>query len=177
MSHGPDERGESVVDFDDFFCTYSEEEVERSEQLMSEVKTRLTHESQSPWRPLDVSDGRFLTSVVISLNWDFGSHITTILNAQWSAVLAEADDGSFKTWVGCDQVEHGIAATWKAFATVPRRHPPSSRRLPPYAAGTGRTRHIWARGLRPNPHLRPFCSVGCICSALAFSGRVTEPCV
>jgi hypothetical protein len=83
---------------------------------MSEVKGRLAEESQSPWKPLDVSDGHFLTSVVISLNWDFKSHITQILNEQWSAVVAEADDGSYRTWVGCDLVEHGIAATWKAFA-------------------------------------------------------------
>ncbi len=83
---------------------------------MSEVKSRLAEESQSPWSPLDASDGQFVTSVVISLNWDFKSHITHILNEQWSAVLAEADDGSYKSWVGCDLVEHGVAATWKAFA-------------------------------------------------------------
>ena len=83
---------------------------------MVEVKERLAEESQSPWRPMDVSDGHFLNSVVISLNWDFGSHITEIVNSQWSLVVAEADDGSFRTQVGCDQVEHGIAATWKDFA-------------------------------------------------------------
>jgi hypothetical protein len=62
------------------------------------------------------SDGNLLTAIVTSLNWDYQAHITKIMNGQWSAVWAEADNGSFKTRVQCDEVEHGIAATWRAFA-------------------------------------------------------------
>ena len=51
---------------------------------MVEVRERLVEESQSSWRPLEAWIGDFLTSVVISRNWDLGSHITEMINSQWS---------------------------------------------------------------------------------------------
>jgi hypothetical protein len=113
--HDPDQRQHSGADFCDFICTCSQEELARSVSLMAEVRRRLSEGSKFPG-PLDVSDAHLLTSVVTSLNWDFKAHITEILNEQWSAVFAESDDGTYRTSVQCDEVEHGIAATWKAFA-------------------------------------------------------------
>jgi alpha-galactosidase len=70
-------------------------------------------------RSREVTQENFLTVVVQSLNWDHGAHITSIDNDQWSAVTAERYDGTVRYYVECDQVEHGVAAIWKAFAEAP----------------------------------------------------------
>jgi hypothetical protein len=92
-----------------FICTCSDEGRQRAIALMTEVRRRLPHSEL-------VTDANFVGRVVESLNWEFDARITEIANDQWSRVSAEAWDGSFKTMIDCDQVEDGIAATWKAFA-------------------------------------------------------------
>jgi len=82
---------------------------------MAEVTKRLTKGS-GELRPCEVTPQNLLTMVVQSLNWDYSACITRILNDQWSRVDAESYDGSFSTSIDCDQVEDGVAATWKAFA-------------------------------------------------------------
>jgi hypothetical protein len=57
-----------------------------------------------------------LTAVVTNLSWNYNAHISKIIGEQWWAVFAETYDGTFTTCVSCDRVEHGVAATWKAFA-------------------------------------------------------------
>lgn len=111
--------------FADFICVCDtpggEERRARAEALMAEVQERLARGSEE-LVPRPVDDSNMLTEVVFSLNWDFGAHISDIPNDQWSAVVAEtyakADDGEpeFSTYIECDRVEHGVAATWKAFA-------------------------------------------------------------
>jgi len=96
-------------EFDGFICTCSDEGRERAAALMAEVRRRLP-------RAESVTDATFVSRVVESLNWQFDARITCIANDQWSQVTAEAWDGSFTTIIDCDQVEDGIAATWKAFA-------------------------------------------------------------
>jgi hypothetical protein len=100
------------VEFNDFICTCKDDGRQRATELMAEVRRRLPE-------PESVTDANFLDRVVQSLNWQFDARITEIGNDQWSQVTAEAWDGSFKTRVDCDQVEDGIAATWKAFADRP----------------------------------------------------------
>jgi hypothetical protein len=104
-------------EIDGFICTCSHEGRERVGALMAEVRRRLPQAES-------VTDANFLSRVVESLNWQFNARITCIANDQWSQVTAEAWDGSFTTIIDCDQVEDGIAATWKAFAN---RHGKVSR--------------------------------------------------
>jgi len=92
-----------------------------ADALTAEVRDRLGQGSVQ-LVPRTVTEANLLTEVVFSLNWDFGAHITGIENDQWCAVAAETharcDDGEpeFRTYIECDRVEHGVAATWKAFA-------------------------------------------------------------
>ncbi len=110
-------------EFEDFLCTCSDEGKDRSEAVLAEVKARLAGGSDELQPFGEVTDRNFLTAVVTSLNWDFDARITQIANDQWSGVWAEAHDGKFKTRIQCDEVEHGIAATWKAFADRKLRLP------------------------------------------------------
>ena len=66
--------------------------------------------------PREVTADNFLTEVVYSLNWDFGAHITSSDNDQWSAVTVEKYDKTLRIRVECDRVEDGVAAAWKALA-------------------------------------------------------------
>ena len=112
--HEPYAQQGEPPDFDYFVCTCNAEGLREANELMAEVRTRLTAATTYMEAPL--SDATFLTAVVSSLHCDFRASITKILHEQWSAVLAQSDDGSYRTAVQCDFVEHGIAATWKAFA-------------------------------------------------------------
>lgn len=71
-----------------------------------------------------VDDANFVSEVVWSLNWDYGAQITQIGSDQWFGIWAATDDGSFKTFIQCDSLEDGFAATWKAFA----EHRPAAER-------------------------------------------------
>lgn len=102
-------------EFEDFLCTCSEDGKQRSDAVLAEVHARLAQGSEG-LLALEVTDRNFLTAAVTSLNWDYGARITQIANDQWSGVWAEAYDGRFKTRIECDEVEHGVAATWRAFA-------------------------------------------------------------
>ena len=83
--------------------------------LIDEVKERLSAGSEE-LSAHEVTDANLLTSIVTSLQWDHSAHITEIRNDQWSGVTAQTNDGELEMYVECDQVEHGIAAIWKAFA-------------------------------------------------------------
>lgn len=54
----------------------------------------------------------FLTSVVVSLNWDFDSSITMIANDMWSGVTVKryTDGNEFRC--DCDLVEDGLISIW-----------------------------------------------------------------
>jgi hypothetical protein len=62
-----------------------------------------------------------VNSVVFGLNWklkDAWAYITRIYNDQWSAVVAEGKkydtEEVYRTYIQCDRVEDGFAATWIA---------------------------------------------------------------
>jgi len=121
-----------VEEFEDFICTCSDEGRQRGAALMDEVRGRLSTGSEE-LMPRQVENSNLLTMVVTSLNWDFDARITQIANDQWSGVWAETYKGDFKTRIECDLVEHGIAATWKAFADRAQR--PTAQGEPSPASG------------------------------------------
>ena len=90
-----------------------------ADEHIKEVMQRLSQGSAS-LMAREITRENFLTAVVTSLNWDFMAHITRISNDQWSAVSSEkwtsAGEEKFKTYIQCDRVEDGIAATWLAYA-------------------------------------------------------------
>jgi hypothetical protein len=82
-------------------------------RLMLRVKKKLAAGSDELGaREIAVSE--FLTAIVYSLELDFEAHITKIMCDQWCGVWAES--ATLETMIQCDEVEHGIAATWEAFA-------------------------------------------------------------
>jgi hypothetical protein len=112
--HEPTSAKGKSADFETFVCTCDAKGRQGADELMKEVKARLSRASVFMEPPL--SDATFLTAVASSLHFDFRASINRILSDHWSAVFAESDDGTYRTVVECDLVEHGIAATWKAFA-------------------------------------------------------------
>jgi len=78
----------------------------------------------------DGDAGDFLSHAVYALTWrlkDASAIITGIYCDQWCAVAAQGaphatkgmfamagDEGKVVTWIQCDSVEWGIAATWNA---------------------------------------------------------------
>ena len=96
--------------FEDFICVCNDDGIIEADALLAEVKDGL-----------NADDATLLTRVVIALNWDYTASIEAIYNDQWSLVVAKtykkAGDGEpvFTTRIQCDWVEHGIAATWRAF--------------------------------------------------------------
>jgi hypothetical protein len=104
------------VDFSEFICTCEEDGRSGAKELRGEVKRRLSEGSPNQGPHL-VDDTNLVSEVVWSLNWDFGAGITRIGSDQWFGIWAATEDGSFKTFIQCDSLEDGFAATWKAFAT------------------------------------------------------------
>jgi hypothetical protein len=100
-------------DFTDFVCTCDDDGVAEARALRAEVLARLPVGSEVRW---DVTAENFVSAIVSSLNWDFQARVTGVPADQWFGVQAESNDGSFTTFVQCDLVEDGFAATWKAFA-------------------------------------------------------------
>jgi hypothetical protein len=115
--------GRPDVDFDDFICTCDDDGRKAAAEQRTEVKRLLAAGSPNQG-PHPVDDANFVSEVVWSLNWDFGAQITEIASDQWFGIWAAADDGSFKTFIQCDALEDGFAATWKAFA---ERRPATQR--------------------------------------------------
>lgn len=80
----------------------------------------------------DADPASFVTRAVFALTWKLknaAANITGIYCDQWCAVAATGapfvvggmfpqtgEDGRVITWIQCDEVEHGIAATWYAMA-------------------------------------------------------------
>ncbi len=93
---------------------------------MSEVIKRVSAGGKE-LAPRPVTEESAVSQIVMSLTWDMGASITGIGCDQWFGVWAQADDGTFSTFVQCDRLEHGFAATWKAFADrpTPPLSPPS----------------------------------------------------
>lgn len=60
-----------------------------------------------------------LSAVVFDLAWEHEAAITGLHADQWAGVAAQGQDMS--TFIQCDRVEHGVAATWKAFADHPKK--------------------------------------------------------
>lgn len=95
-----------------FICHCDPEGAAEADALRALVMQKLSR------RQAEVTDRDFLTHVVISLNWDYGAHITSIANDMWSHVIAETwlkTEKEFKVRAQCDDVEDGIAAVWYAF--------------------------------------------------------------
>lgn len=100
---------------DDFICVCTEEGKQRAEEIMKEVAERLKVDG----------DWGLTTLVVASLAWDYEASITGIYFDQWGGVSAQKGDGSWGTFIQCDRIEHGIAATWLAFAEHEKEVKPS----------------------------------------------------
>ncbi len=80
---------------------------------------------------LNTTPEDFVSAVVYSLTWgleDAAANITGIYCDQWCGVSASGapfetkgmlamtgEEGQFTTFIQCDKVEWGLAATWKAF--------------------------------------------------------------
>lgn len=104
-------------------CRCTPESTAEADTLRAEVRNRLTADGR------DVTDGNFLTHVVVSLNWDYNARITGIINDMWSLVTVEHWTEDVSVSVECDDVEDGIAAIWKAFADEHTRARRTSNRL------------------------------------------------
>ena len=102
------ETKDDVTHVSTFICRHGDEHTAEAEALKAEAYEELG-------KKYTVSDGNFLSVVVIELNWEYSAAITDIFNDQWSMVCAETLDKKFQVTVQCDYVEDGIAAVWKAF--------------------------------------------------------------
>ena len=87
-------------------CTCGDDGRAAARELMADVIERLSRGSEE-LAARSVTSENFLTEVVYSLNWDYGAHIMSIDNDQWSAVTVEKYDGTLRLRVECDFVEHG----------------------------------------------------------------------
>lgn len=97
-------------------CVCKSEGQAEAKALMEEVYRRLGEPSEN-FIGLETNDGNFLTNVCYSLNFDYDARITSIATDQWHGVAGKYHgDQENAFYVECDQVEHGIAAIWKAFA-------------------------------------------------------------
>lgn len=96
-------------------CTCNTVGVSEGERLMADVMERLSAGTDQ-MAPSTVTMDNFLSTVVFSLNWDFGTSIVGIYNDMWSMVVAERYRDKMRVSVSCDEVEHGLAAIWRAFA-------------------------------------------------------------
>lgn len=103
------------TDFETFVCTCKEDGRAAAADLRAEVKRRLAEGSINRG-PHPVDDSNFVSAVVWSLYWDYGADVTRLASDMWFGIWAATEDGSFKTFVKCDALEDGFAATWKAFA-------------------------------------------------------------
>lgn len=56
-----------------------------------------------------------LTSAVVYGLINYSANITAIPADQWAAIETQTWDGAFKTRIKCDRIEHGLAATWRAY--------------------------------------------------------------
>ena len=95
-----------------FICRCDPKGTAEAEELRVLVMEKLAADGR------EVTDRDFLTHVIISLNWDYGAHITSIANDMWSHVIAETwleTEKELKVRAQCDDVEDGIAAVWYAF--------------------------------------------------------------
>lgn len=102
------------VDYTEFACIHGEDGPTKMEALLDEVRGALSKETDEHLG-FEVTDSNFVDSIVWSLSLDFNANITGIHSDQWHAVAAK-DYAGWRTYIQCDQVEHGLAATWKAFA-------------------------------------------------------------
>jgi len=96
-----------------FICRCNAEAEAEADRIRAVVHDRL-----NPFQG-EMPDSIFLTTVVISLNWDHHAYISSIHCDQWSMVTAktyDSVDNPFKVSVQCDNVEDGIAAVWLAFS-------------------------------------------------------------
>ena len=96
---------------EEFICVCKPEGETEAAALIADVKRRLSARFQD-----ETTDGNLLSHVVWSLELDFNAQLNGIMTDQWSAVAASSYDKTFTTWIQCDVVEHGVAATWRAFA-------------------------------------------------------------
>jgi hypothetical protein len=55
-----------------------------------------------------------ITAVVYKLQ-NYSAQVTGVPSDMWSAVITETEDGTFRTRIECDIIEHGFAGTWLAF--------------------------------------------------------------
>lgn len=97
-----------------FLCRCSPESVAEADAVLAEVKAEL-----------EATDANLLSKVVYAL-WarlkDAHASIEEIVCDQWAGVIAvgwrdgERADGpnAFRTYIQCDDVEDGVAATWLA---------------------------------------------------------------
>lgn len=98
--------------YKDFLCVCTPESKQDAEALFDDVVRYFKKISK------DSIDIPWLTWIVQDLNWEYKAYINSIHNDMWSGVSAKkySEEEPFSTWIECDIVEQGIAATWLAFA-------------------------------------------------------------
>src|SRR3954463_271957 len=110
------------VKADDFMCVCGPKSKARAEAVYNEAIRRL-----------GTSPDKLLSTVVYSLHWELDAWIEGIGCDQWCGVSAKGmgkgvldlpvdldddDPKKITSYIQCDVVEHGIAATWLYFAQL-----------------------------------------------------------
>jgi hypothetical protein len=92
-----------------FMCRCSPEEEQACDELLAYVKEELGGTGEN-----------LVSRIVMDLAWSYHADITGIYADQWFGVTSEAqcrkgEEPEFSTFVQCDMVEDGMAATWAAW--------------------------------------------------------------
>lgn len=90
--------------FKEFYCSCGADRRARNDAMLQQVAD-------------DICEGerdRVVTAVVYALQ-NYSAQIVGIPSDMWSAVVAETEDRTFRTWIECDLIEHGFAGTYLAF--------------------------------------------------------------
>jgi hypothetical protein len=90
--------------------------VERDKRLLQIVRDRLSRGSQG-LLARKVSKKDLMSSVIVSMWWDFGCEVTGIFYDQWGGLSVQHhSDESFRVWVEWAHLEEGLAAAWQILA-------------------------------------------------------------
>ncbi len=98
-----------------FACSCTEEGKNECDQLLEKVKSLLS-----------ADDSDLLTKVILALEFNYNANITSIASDMWSGIRSQTEDYDmakrarieppiFSTYIQCDKLEYGIAATWLAY--------------------------------------------------------------
>lgn len=97
----------------EFICVCQPEGKEKADALMEWMFDELSFVSGD--YEFKANADNWLSAFCFHINDTYLARVTGIVSDMWHVVRAETYDGTFKTSVQCDMVEHGFAATLRAF--------------------------------------------------------------